>query len=53
CIAAALVGGVVGFHFDSLLGAVLERRKLISNASVNFLSSITGSLVGLNIVIGF
>lgn len=52
-IAAALVGGVVGFHFDSLLGAVLERRKLISNASVNFLSSITGSLVGLNIAIGF
>jgi uncharacterized protein (TIGR00297 family) len=53
CILAALVGGVVGFHFDSLLGAVLERRKLISNASVNFLSSMTGSLVGLTIALGF
>lgn len=50
---AAVIGGVAGFHFDSLLGAVLERRKLISNASVNFLSSITGSLVGLNIALGF
>lgn len=48
---AALIGGAAGFHFDSLLGAVFERRRLIGNAMVNFLSSITGSLVGLRIAV--
>jgi len=48
---AALIGGVAGFHMDSLLGAVLERRRLINNAMVNFLSSLTGSLIGLRIAI--
>jgi uncharacterized protein (TIGR00297 family) len=46
---AAVIGGAAGFHVDSLLGAVLERRRLIGNATVNFLSSLTGSLVGLRI----
>lgn len=48
---AAIIGGVAGFHVDSLLGAVLERRQLINNAMVNFLSSLTGSLIGLRIAI--
>jgi len=46
-IVAALAGGTVGFHVDSLLGALLERRKVIGNASVNFLSALTGSAAGL------
>ncbi len=50
---AALIGGVVGFHLDSLLGALLERRKLIGNGTVNFLSSIAGSLVGITIAMRF
>lgn len=52
-LAAAIFGGVVGFHFDSILGAVLERRRLIGNATVNFLSSMTGGLVGLRIALSF
>lgn len=50
-ILAALIGGAAGFHVDSLLGAVLERRHLIGNATVNFLSSLAGSLIGLRIAV--
>lgn len=32
-------GGVFGLFFDSLLGATLERRGLINNDAVNFLST--------------
>lgn len=48
---AALIGGAAGFHADSILGAVLERRRIIGNATVNFLSSIAGSLVGFRIAL--
>lgn len=44
---AGVVGGSVGFHFDSCLGATFERRGMIGNATVNFLSTITGALTGL------
>ncbi len=44
---SALIGGMAGFHIDSLLGAVLERRGLCGNATVNFLSAIAGGMVGL------
>jgi uncharacterized protein (TIGR00297 family) len=49
-IFAAVIGGTIGFHVDSFLGAVFERRRLIGNATVNFLSAMAGSLVGLYIV---
>jgi len=49
-LAACLAGGFVGFNSDSLLGATLERRKLMGNASVNFLSSLWGSIVGAGAV---
>jgi len=52
-LTAALIGGVVGFHFDSLLGAIFERRRLMSNGTVNFLSSIVGSLIGIAMVMKF
>jgi uncharacterized protein (TIGR00297 family) len=50
-IPIAVVGGVFGFHFDSLLGAVLERRGLCGNATVNFLSTAAGAIAGLTIAI--
>jgi uncharacterized protein (TIGR00297 family) len=46
-VLAAVVGGSVGFHVDSLLGAIFERRGMLGNASVNFLSTIAGALAGL------
>ena len=45
-LASSLLGGILGFNFDSLLGAVFERRRMLSNAWVNFLSSMAGGLFG-------
>jgi uncharacterized protein (TIGR00297 family) len=39
------VAGVLGNLVDSVLGAVLERKKLIGNNAVNFLNTLTGALV--------
>jgi uncharacterized protein (TIGR00297 family) len=50
-VLAAVVGGSAGFHVDSLLGATFERRGLIGNATVNFLSTIAGALGGLFIAL--
>ncbi len=50
-IPVAVIGGVFGFHFDSLLGAVFERRGLCGNATVNFLSTTAGALAGIGIVV--
>jgi uncharacterized protein (TIGR00297 family) len=38
--AIALVGGVAGLLFDSLLGATLERRGWVGNDLVNFASTL-------------
>ncbi len=46
-LASCLVGGFFGFNFDSLLGAVFERKGLMGNASVNLISSIAGSIAGI------
>jgi uncharacterized protein (TIGR00297 family) len=52
-VATLLVPMLIGFlgcHIDSILGATLQRRKLISNDTVNFLSVIICVLFGLGIV---
>ena len=41
----ALVGGVGGLFFDSLLGATLERRGWLENDMVNFTSTVFAGLV--------
>lgn len=40
----AFVGAAFGLFFDSLLGATLERRGLINNDVVNFLSTLAAAL---------
>ena len=40
-----LVAGTTGNLADSLLGATLERRGLLSNNAVNFINTLTGALV--------
>ncbi len=50
-LSVAVIGGAIGFHFDSLLGAIFERKGLCSNATVNFLSTIAGSLTGLSLAL--
>jgi len=42
--------GFLGCHIDSVLGATLQRRKLISNDSVNFLSSLITTIIALGII---
>jgi len=48
-IPVAVIGGAFGFHIDSVLGAVLERRGLCGNATVNFLSTTAGAIAGLGL----
>jgi uncharacterized protein (TIGR00297 family) len=43
----ATAGGVFGLLFDSLLGATLERKKLLNNDAVNFLSTVSAAAVAL------
>lgn len=42
-----IIAGVLGNLADSVLGATLERRGMISNNTVNFLNTLTGALVCL------
>lgn len=48
-IPVAVIGGAIGFHCDSFLGAAFERRGLCGNATVNFLSTTTGAIAGLGL----
>lgn len=43
----ALAAGLLGFAMDSVLGATLERRGLLNNDAVNFLSTLTAALFAL------
>jgi uncharacterized protein (TIGR00297 family) len=45
-IAAAIIGGFLGTNFDSLLGATLQSRGLLSNNGVNLVATAFGALVG-------
>jgi uncharacterized protein (TIGR00297 family) len=42
-----LAAGLLGNLTDSLLGAALERKQLISNDAVNFLNTLSAALIGL------
>lgn len=42
---AAVVGGVFGLIFDSLLGATFEQREWLNNDAVNFLSTVAAATV--------
>lgn len=44
--ATAAIAGFLGTIIDSLLGATLERRLLLGNNSVNFLSTLAAALIG-------
>ncbi len=42
--AIAVLAGFVGVHVDSLLGATLEKKGWLTNASVNFLATLSAGL---------
>ena len=47
----SVISGTIGCFMDSFLGAVLERRDVLTNEHVNLLATVTGAIVGVLIVI--
>jgi uncharacterized protein (TIGR00297 family) len=43
------IGGFVGTQADSILGATLERRKILNNHTVNLLATIIGAAVSIGV----
>jgi uncharacterized protein (TIGR00297 family) len=46
-IAAGTIGGFLGTNFDSLLGATLQCRNMLSNNGVNLVATAFGALMGI------
>ncbi len=46
----AITAGFIGVHIDSFLGATAERKGLIGNSGVNFLSTLSSGLLALLIL---
>jgi uncharacterized protein (TIGR00297 family) len=42
---AGMLGGLIGTNIDSLVGEILENRKIIGNAGTNFISTLGGGVV--------
>jgi uncharacterized protein (TIGR00297 family) len=45
-LAIAVIAGTFGCFFDSILGAVLEKRNYLTNEHVNLLATVAGALLG-------
>lgn len=41
----AVVGGFLGTNIDSVLGAVLQKRGILTNSGVNVLSTLSGAII--------
>ncbi|MFH1587796.1 MAG: DUF92 domain-containing protein [Candidatus Diapherotrites archaeon] len=50
---AVSLAGISGSIMDSFLGAIFERKKMLSNTHVNFLASMTGALIAWGLGIYF
>jgi len=44
-IMIVVLGGVLGTNFDSLLGATLQQKGILSNNGVNFISTFVGAFI--------
>lgn len=42
---ASVLGGLIGANIDSLIGEVLENKKIVGNAGTNFLATLGGGIV--------
>nr|WP_319539675.1 TIGR00297 family protein [uncultured Methanospirillum sp.] len=42
---ASVAGGLIGANIDSLIGEILENKKIIGNAGTNFLATLGGGVV--------
>ena len=43
----AIISGTVGCFMDSILGALYENRKMLTNEHVNLIATIVGAIVGI------
>ena len=46
-ITVSIISGTIGCFADSILGAVLENRHVLTNEHVNLIATIVGALVGI------
>jgi len=46
----AVISGTIGCFVDSILGAVLERKKYLNNEHVNLIATVCGALIGIILV---
>ncbi len=46
-IVVGTIGGFLGTNFDSLLGATLQRKGMLSNNGVNLVATAFGALIGI------
>jgi uncharacterized protein (TIGR00297 family) len=46
-IAVSIISGTIGCFADSILGALLENRHIITNEHVNLIATIVGAFVGI------
>ncbi|WP_458457096.1 TIGR00297 family protein [Methanobrevibacter sp.] len=46
-IGVAIISGTIGCFMDSILGALFENRRLLTNEHVNLIATIVGALVGI------
>ena len=49
-IFVSVIAGTIGCFMDSLLGATLERAKMITNEHVNLSATITGAVIGIILI---
>lgn len=44
-VVITVAGGFLGTNFDSVLGATLQNRKMLSNSGVNFVATFAGAMI--------
>ncbi len=49
-ILVSIISGTVGCFMDSILGALLENRDLLTNEHVNLIATIVGAIVGILLI---
>ena len=49
-IIVAVISGTLGCFMDSILGALFENRKLLTNEHVNLIATIVGALIGILLI---
>jgi len=48
-----IAGGFLGTNIDSLLGATLQSRGLLTNSGVNFVATFAGAIISAGLYVMF